>query len=192
VRTAADAPRLPKRASYAGASIRHGKLAPAIYATMKVAGGGRQLQVACWSRPDWSSVLADLGAPERERTRIQGFWLPSQKRFLHLSPPVCSHVQALMSSHRGNGDRAWASTVALHETAHMYGVRNEAQATCYAVQLVYYFARRIGFTHIGGLRMERLAVQTTRRRVASGYWDAARCRDGGAWDLDDENSNIDY
>jgi hypothetical protein len=191
-RTAADAPRLPKRSSYTGASIRHGKLAPAIYATMKVVGGGRQLQVACWSKPDWSNVLADLGAPERHRTAIQGFWIPAQKRFLHLSPTVCGYVQALMSSRRANGDRAWASTVALHEAAHMYGIRNEAEATCYAVQLVYFFARRVGFAHPAGLRMERLAVRTTRTRVASGYWDASRCRDGGAWDLDEENLNLNY
>lgn len=192
-RTVDDAPRLPKRAAYTGGSIRHTKLASTIYATMKVVGGGRQMQVACWSKGDWATVLADLGeAPTRGGAVIRGFWLPAQRRFLHLAPKVCGDLQALISSRRGNADRARAGTVALHEAAHMYGVGNEAQANCFAVQLVYYFARRLGFSHVEGLRLERLAVRGTRARAPARYWDAVRCRDGGAWDLDEENRNLDY
>ena len=60
------------------------------------------------------------------------------------------------------------------------------------MQLVYTFTRRIGLTHNASLRMEQLAVRTTRRNVPPEYWDSARCRDGGVWDLDDENRNLDY
>jgi hypothetical protein len=191
-RTLEDAPFLPKRGKYVGTSIRHGPLATRIYATMKVAGGGRQLQVACWSPTDWRSVVGALGGRVTTATTVlMGFWHAAQRRFLHLSPRACKDIQALLSTRRGNGQRAYAVTVALHETAHMYGVRNEAEASCYAVQLVYYFARRIGISPRAALRLERLAVRTTRAGSPRGYWDARRCRDGGAWDLDD-TPNLDY
>jgi hypothetical protein len=159
---------------------------------MKVVRGGRQLQVACWSSRDWTSVLADLGVPPARAKRILGFWLSAQRRFLHLAPSICGDLQALLGSKQPTAGRAFASSVALHEAAHMYGVSNEAQATCYGVQLVYYLARRIGLTHPASLRMEQLAVRTTRQRAPSGYWNSSRCHDGGAWDLDDENRNLDH
>ena len=74
----------------------------------------------------------------------------------------------------------------------MYGVRNEAQASCYAVQLVYYFARVLRITPSRALVLERQAVRTARRAAPRGYWDSLRCRDGGAWDLDDDARNLSY
>ena len=71
-------------------------------------------------------------------------------------------------------------------------VRREAEANCYAVQLVYYMSRVLKLTPGNALRMERLAVRTTRASAPRGYWDSQRCRDGGAWDLDDEDRNLDY
>jgi hypothetical protein len=192
-RSLEDAPALPKRERYAGASIRHAKLASAIYETMKVAGGGRQLQVACWSKADWPSVVASMGGTiSTERTRLVGFWHPRQPRFLHLSPKACEDIQALIATRKSNGQRAAAAAVALHETAHMYGVRNEAQASCYGVQLVYYLARQLRFSRSAALRLERLAVRKIRAASPPGYWNTTRCRDGGAWDLDDGTRNLDY
>jgi hypothetical protein len=188
-----DASTLPKRERYAGASIRHVRLGSAIYETMKVAGGGRQLQVACWSKTDWPSVVASMGGTiSTKRTILVGFWHPRQPRFLHLSPKACTDVQALIATRKSNGQRAAAAAVALHETAHMYGVRNEAQANCYGVQLVYYLARELRFPRSGALRLERLAVRKVRSSAPRGYWDRARCRDGGEWDLDDGTRNLDY
>jgi hypothetical protein len=173
-------------------SIRHVKAASSIYSTMKVVRGGRRLQVACWSPRDWRSVLADLGDTPSGKTVVLGFWHPAQPRFLHLAPPVCKNLQALITTRRGNSSRAFASVVALHETAHMYGVRNEAQASCYAVQLVYYFARVLRVTPSRAVGLQRQAVRTTRRTAPRGYWDSQRCRDGGAWDLDGNSRNLSY
>jgi hypothetical protein len=191
-RTAADAPRLPKRERYAGQSIRHTRAARTIYSTMKLLRLGKQLQVACWSRRDWRSVIEDLGGTTSGPTVLLGFWLPGQPRFLHLSPPTCENLQALMSTRRANAPRAQASVVALHETAHMYGIRNEAEANCYAVQLVYYFARRLNVSPRGALLLEQQAVRRTRATAPRGYWNTENCRDGGAWDLDDEGANLSY
>jgi hypothetical protein len=191
-RTAADAPRLPKRERYVGQSIRHTRAARTIYSTMKLLRLGKQLQVACWSKRDWRSVIEDLGGTTSGPTVLLGFWLPGQPRFLHLSPPTCENLQALMSTRRANAPRAQASVVALHETAHMYGIRNEAEANCYAVQLVYYFARRLNVSPRGALLLEQQAVRRTRATAPRGYWNAQKCRDGGAWDLDDEGANLSY
>jgi len=187
-----DGPSLPKRVRYRGTSIRHLQAASSIYSTMKVVKGGRRLQVACWSPRDWRSVLADLGDAPGGGLVIMGFWHPAQPRFLHLAPAVCRSLQALITTRRGSASRAYAAVVALHETAHMYGVRNEAQASCYAVQLVYYLARVLRVTPSRALGLERQAVRTTRRTAPRGYWDSLRCRDGGAWDLDDDDRNLSY
>jgi hypothetical protein len=74
----------------------------------------------------------------------------------------------------------------------MYGIRNEAQANCYSVQLVYYFARELRVPPGEAARLERLAVRATKARAPSGYWNSRLCRDGGLWDLDDEGANLDY
>ena len=188
-RTFADAPRLPKRARYTGPSVRHAVLAPRVYSTMKLVWRARQLQVACWSEADWDSAVTDVGG---NPDRVAGVWFPRQRRFVHVAPVVCRHVQALVSTRRASALRAVAATVLLHEGTHLNGVRNEAEATCYAVQLVYYFARRIQMSPRAALSMERLAVRTTRLTVAPSYWDSQRCRDGGQWDLDEEGANLSY
>ena len=188
-RTFADAPRFPKRTRYTGPSIRHSVLAPRVYSTMKLVWRGRQLQVACWSEADWDSAVRDVGA---NPDRVAGVWFPRQRRFVHVAPVVCRHVQAVVSTRRASALRAVAATVLLHEGTHLNGVRNEAEATCYAVQLVYYFARRIQMSPRAALSMERLAVRTTRLTVAPSYWDSQRCRDGGEWDLDEEGANLSY
>jgi hypothetical protein len=153
---------------------------------------GKQLQVACWSKQDWRSVIEDLGGTTSGPTVLLGFWLSRQPRFLHLSPTSCQNLQALIATRRGNGPRAEASVVALHETAHMYGVRNEAQANCYAVQLVYYFARQLRVPPRQALDLERLAARRTRITAPRGYWNPESCRDGGRWDLDEEGANLSY
>ena len=188
-----DGPTLPRRDRYAGASVRHARLAAAIYQTMKVAGGGRQLQAACWSKLDWPSVIANMGGTiSTPHAVLVGFWHPKQPRFLHLSPKACSDIQALVATRKSNGQRAAAAAVALHETAHMYGVRNEAQANCYGVQLVYHLARELRFSKSAAIRLERLAVRKIRASAPRGYWDRSRCRDEGIWDLDDGTRNLDY
>jgi hypothetical protein len=192
-RTIEDAPRLPKRERYVGGSIRHAKVTRTIYSTMKLLGLQKQLNVACWSTPDWQTVVADLGGVASTPTMVLlGFWTPELKRYLHLSPRTCRDLQALISKRRGNVPRARASVVALHETVHMYGVGNEAAANCYATQLVYFFARELRITHTEALRLERLAVRSTRKTAPPGYWNPRNCRDGGAWDLDEDILNLDY
>jgi hypothetical protein len=104
-------------------------------------------------------------------------------RWLHLAPGVCTDVQALLSSHKPNARRAGALNTVIHETLHAYGVRNEAQTNCWAVQLVPYFGLNMGMSVARSDYLGTLARNYVRAHAPRGYWNAARCRDGGAWDL---------
>ena len=151
---------------------------------MKVAGLHRVLAVACWSTYDWPSVLdSSPGPAPPSGAVILGFWLPRQPRWLHLSPAVCSNLQHLIDSRIPNGPRADATVAVLHETTHAYGITKEAQANCYAVQLTPVFARLLNLTPARVAYLSQLAFRRTRALAPRGYWDASRCRPGGAWDL---------
>ena len=104
-------------------------------------------------------------------------------RWLHLAPGVCTDVQALLSSRKPNARRAGALNSVIHETLHAYGVRNEAQTNCWAVQLVPYFGLNIGMSVARSDYLGTLARNYVRAHAPRGYWNATRCRDGGAWDL---------
>jgi hypothetical protein len=189
-RTYEDAPRLPSRIRYVGNSIKHVRIGEKLYATMRKLGAPRVVAVACWSKADWPSVVESAGI--RQPSTLDGFWLPRQPRWVHVSPKQCADVQALLSSKAINGHRAYALATVLHERVHAQGVGREAQTECYAVQLVYGFARELNFVHAKALRLEQLAVRKSRAVAPRGYWDAARCRDGGAWDLYAEFRNLSY
>jgi hypothetical protein len=155
-----------------------------VYATMKLLGLSRLLAVACWSPNDWPSVKDSAGIPPDEPgVTTVAFWLTGQPRWLHLSPITCTNIQGLIDSRIPNGQRAYSLAVVLHETTHAYGVRNEAQANCYAVQLVYPFARLLNFAPARAEYLLELAIRKTVASAPRGYWDSTRCRAGGAWDL---------
>jgi len=120
----------------------------------------------------------------KTQDRIDGFWLPYQSRWLHLSPKQCTDVQGLMSDRQPNGQRAYALSTVLHERIHAQDIPIEAQAECYSVQLVYEFARELNFTPTKAFRLTQLAVRKSNASfTGTRYRDPRRCRDGGAWDL---------
>jgi hypothetical protein len=192
-RTYRDAPTLPSALRYTGMSIKHVRLGERLYQTMKELGSPRVVTVACWSTRDWPFVVASVGdEPSNGETLIAGFWLTYQPRWLHIAPKQCSDIQGLMSDRVPNGQRAYALTTTLHERVHADGFRNEAQTNCYAVQLVYTFARNLGFTQSKALYLEALAVRKTRATAPPGYWNRVLCRDGGKWDLEAQYRNLNY
>ena len=151
---------------------------------MKQLGLPRQLAFACWNRNDWLSVLAAEGAePEQGSATLLGFWLGRQPRWLHLAPMVCSDVQGLLSSKQANARRAGALSTVIHETLHAYGVRNEAQTNCFAVQLVPIFGLNLGMNVTRADYLGTLARNYVRKYAPRGYWNTANCRDGGVWDI---------
>jgi len=97
-------------------------------------------------------------------------------------------VQGLLSTKLPNARRAGAVATVIHETLHAYGVRNEAQTNCFAVQLVPAFGAALGLGTSRAAYMGTLARNYVRSRSPAGYWNASSCRDGGAWDLFENRS----
>lgn len=192
LRTYEDASRLPSRIRYVGQSIKHVRIGENLYATMKRLGSPKVVPVACWSKSDWPSVVESAGF-RGNPAQLNGFWLPQQPRWLHLAPKQCRDIQALISTRIPNGQRAYALSTALHERIHADGIRHEAMTECFSIQLVYDFARELGFVHPRALRLEQLAVRKSRAVFAgTKYWNPTHCREGGRWDLYPQFRNLDY
>jgi hypothetical protein len=129
-------------------------------------------------------VLVSAGGGSDELGVVTlAFWFGGQPRWLHLSPVTCTNVQALIDGRVPSTSGALALVTVLHETTHAYGIRNEARANCYGVQLVDPLARGLAFSSARAARLESLALEVTRSTAPPGYWDPDRCRAGGAWDL---------
>jgi len=191
-KTFRSAATLPSVARYAGErSIKHTRLTSVIYRTMKALGAPRTLAVGCWSEFDFGAVAvsADFLTHEGD-VELAGFWLGRQPRWLHLAPRVCSSIQELLDTRRPSAKRAFGLTVALHETIHAYGIGNEAQTNCFAVQLVPVAARYVGLSPTAAGYLRKLAINITRRTAPAGYWNPDRCRDGGPWDLLPRTPNL--
>jgi hypothetical protein len=188
-----SAARLPSRPTYEGdRSIKHTVLTGLIYKALKVVAHPRTLAVACWTEDDYQDVAdsAGIGQVRENGVETSGFWLARQPRWLHLAPWVCGRVQRFLNARQGNASNARALSSALHEAIHAYGIKNEAQTNCYAVQLVPLFARSAGATNIHALYLGRLALTATRQYAIGGYWDQTRCRDGAKWDLSPTTANL--
>ncbi|MBA2461658.1 MAG: hypothetical protein H0V45_07850 [Actinobacteria bacterium] len=191
-KTYRSAPSLPSASRYEGdRSIKHARLTSVIYKTMKALGAPRTLAVGCWSEFDFDAVAESAEFVTHDGDiRLAGFWLGRQPRWLHLAPTVCASIQELLDTKRPSARRAFGLTVALHETIHAYGIDNEAQTNCFAVQLVPVAASFVGLTRAAGDYLRRLAFNITRRSAPAGYWDGSRCRDDGVWDLLPKVANL--
>lgn len=191
-KTIAAAATLPSATLFNGRrSIKHTTLTRLVYRTMKQLGLPRQLAFACWNRSDWLSVLAaERAEPERGDSELLGFWLGRQPRWLHLAPGICTDVQGLISSKQPNARRAGALAAVIHETLHAYGVVNEAQTNCWAVQLVPVFGWNLGLGMKRADYLGTLARNYVHKWAPAGYWNGARCRDGGTWDLFPNTRNL--
>lgn len=183
--TAATAARLRTRSAFTGCcSIKHQPLTAALARAFRLIRPPRTLAVACWTEQDFTSVLANAGiAKETRRVRVMGLWLWDHPRWLQLSARSCRSVERLRQGRAPTGEDAYGLVIALHEAAHAYGVTDEAEATCDAVQLVPTAARALGIPPPRSAYLGRLAVGYARRVSPPGYWDRMRCRDGGAWDI---------
>lgn len=191
--TVADTPYLPSSDVYDGySSTKHTMLTQVIYKTMKLWTRPKMLAVACWAPGDYESVFASVSGrdPQHGRTYTYGFWWAGQPRWLHLSSEACHYIQLLFDTQAATGRNGYALATALHEALHAYGLRNEAQTDCYAVQLVPYAAFYAGLPWRRATYLGSLAVRMTRRLAPPGYWNSRFCRDGGRWDLLPRVENI--
>jgi hypothetical protein len=190
---AAAASLLPAETAFDGTrSIKHVRLTGLVYRTMKELDRPRVLAIACWSPAGWAALARAEGEQlSTNGALLQGLWLARQPRWLHLSSDVCTDLQRLTDSRRPNARRADALAVLIHEALHAHGYANEAQANCYAVQLVPEFARTLKVRTVSADYLAKLARTITRSHAPRGYWNETSCRDGGRWDLVPDRRNLD-
>jgi hypothetical protein len=191
--TMASAARLPSRSRFTGArSIKDTRLTSLVARTMRSAGyRPRTLAVACWTSRDFDAVLAAVGRPtEIGWSSTLGVWFPAQPHWLHLGREVCADAQRLLDTKAASGRNASGLAVVLHEALHAYGIRNEAEANCLAVQLTPTAARFAGLPRARARYLGSLALHYVRATAPQRYWNASRCRDGGAWDREPGRVNL--
>jgi hypothetical protein len=192
-KTMGSAALLPAQARFTGArSINDTALARIVANTMKATGRPpRRLSVVCWTRGDFSSVLAAVGrAASDGSTDTFGVWFASQPHRLHLTEEICADAQRLLDTKVASGRNAQGLVTLLHEAMHAYGIRNEAQANCLAVQLTPIAAGFAGLTTRRARYLGILALNYTRDHAPASYWDTTHCRDGGAWDTAPDQTNL--
>ena len=78
----------------------------------------------------------------------------------------------------------------IHETLHAYGVVNEARDELHGCAAGAVFGRNLGLSVKRADYLGRLARNYVRKYAPGGYWNSARCRDGGPWDLFPSTRNL--
>jgi hypothetical protein len=161
-----------------------------VHDTISPLGKATRVDVACWDDRDWATIAGPTAARDARDGFVAGLFLPSMPHWIHLAPATCKNVQALIDSGKPGAANAAALTAVIHEAVHANGIPNEAQTNCVAVQLVPLFARALGYDRAHTIALSRLALDVVREHAGAGYWDASRCQDGGAWDLDPVDPNL--
>lgn len=110
--------------------------------------------------------------------------------FTDLDEQTCSTLDRFADGKTGAGDDAEVARalhVLAHESSHLAGVRNEAEADCYGLQRTAVVAEDLGADPAEAERLARIALDE-RRVTAPPEYRSAECRDGGALDLDPTSS----
>jgi hypothetical protein len=179
--TASYAPHLPSSAHFSGASVKQTRLSAAAYQLSKFVGHPKTIAVACWSQPDWANISGDK--PGR-RYETEGLFNGSMPHWLNLAPDICRASETLLYNRPTypNIHTADAVDTLTHEMLHALGVHNEAQTECYAMQLNWVTANKLGIPLRYSMRLSQLSLgnYATRPRQYQNY---SACREGGAWDL---------
>jgi hypothetical protein len=175
------APALASSPHFTGRSVKQTKLSQAAYSLSKAIGAPKSIAVACWSEIDWENISGDN--PESAYSTL-GFWKPTMPHWLHLSPGICRTMETLIYKRPQFANRFTANAVdtLTHEMLHGLGVRNEAQTECYAMQLNWVTANRLGVPLRYSYSLSRLSLGNYGFHPPA-YQDRSACREDGIWDL---------
>jgi hypothetical protein len=106
--------------------------------------------------------------------------------FTELNAETCATLDDFAEGHTDSGEAlrvARALHVLAHESFHLAGVRNEAEADCFGLQRTAFVARELGAEPAQAQRFAEVAL-VDRARVAPPEYRTAACYDGGPLDLD--------
>ncbi len=145
---------------------------------------GRSVQVHC---PGFLQKLVDI-SPNSGSVYFDAEGRPGD--FTELNDETCSALEGLAEAEVGPADslrRARALHVLAHESFHLAGVRNEAEADCFGLQRVSFTARELGADSAEANRLAAIA-RADRAFSAPAEYRSAACFDGGPLDLDPASS----
>lgn len=154
---------------------------------------GKDVEVRCWSRVDWTKLMREEKAYTLHHIDegTLGFAGVGGSR-ANLSPEICDALGELMYHHwmpqNATAKLMLATAVVTlsHEPQHSKGIAIEAQAECYAIQLMRDTAIKLGATPSYAAELQ--ASYWARYPQELPTYRSSECRNGGAYDLD-RNSN---
>jgi hypothetical protein len=100
---------------------------------------GRDVEVRCWSEADWAKRTKEVTSWTHGKMR-PGEWtayVSYDHERANLSPSICRSLGRWAYERRWPDDRregynfVWSVKVLAHETQHLRGIDNEAEADCY-------------------------------------------------------------
>jgi hypothetical protein len=141
---------------------------------------GRPVEVRC---PGVVRRLVDV-SPNAGSVYFDEHGRPSS--FTELDNPTCSALNDFAEGGAASGDApkvARAMHVLAHESFHLAGVRNEAEADCFGLQRTAFVAEELGAVADDAQRFAELAL-AERSRIAPPEYRSPACYDRGPLDLD--------
>ena len=150
---------------------------------------GRDVEVRCWSEADWAERSKEVTSWTHGKMR-PGEWtayVSYDHERANLSPSICRSLGRWAYERRWPDDRwerynfAWSVKVLAHETQHLKGIDNEAEADCYGLQAMTDVAARLGIDDERARWLAEYAWRHLYARTQGEYW-SAECRDGGELD----------
>lgn len=141
---------------------------------------GRPVEVHC---PGVVQRLVEV-SPNSGSVFFDGDGRPSD--YTELNGETCSTLDDFAEGQTGSGDAlrvARALHVLAHESFHLAGVRNEAEADCFGLQRTAFVAERLGAGLEEAHRLAALAL-AERARSAPVEYRSPACYDGGPLDLE--------
>lgn len=141
---------------------------------------GRPVEVHC---PGVIQRLADV-SPNAGSVYFDAGGSPGD--FTELNDETCSTLDDFAEGDTGAGDSlrvAQALHVLAHESSHLAGVRDEAEADCFGLQRTAFVAEQLGAQPNQAQTLAKLAL-AERIRTAPGDYRSPACYDGGPLDLD--------
>ena len=155
---------------------------------------GREVRVSC---PGWFLRTFTPEATETVAGTVEfdADGTPAEETELRETP--CAELDALAEGRRERqvacaerstscGDDAqklaWSLDTITHEAWHLYGIANEAEAECRAVQTNAWAGMQLGLTEAQARGLARLHYEVIYEQKPDAYR-SAECRDGGAMDV---------
>jgi hypothetical protein len=156
---------------------------------------GYGTEVRCWSVADWRKREAEWGS---WRGRPLGAWggytdpwsppIPNAYR-INLSPSICASLARLAYEEVPVQEDPWPEALAwsvaalAHESQHVRGIGNEAQAECYGMQAIQKTTEALGRSAADGRYFAALYWREYYLKQRSEEYRSDECRDGRRLDM---------